>query len=85
MLISLFCFLQNSSARSCHISNIAKYHAVTIKKSEKKRKQKFLRKKEVITKTWILNERKVYLKKKGKVHTMIFLDKVKGDIKDFWQ
>ena len=39
--------------------------------------------KEIITKTLILNERKTHINKKEKYHIMNFLDKGKGDIKDF--
>ena len=42
------------------------------------------RKKEIITKTWTLPERKVNNKKKGNVHIMNFSDKGKVDIMDFW-
>ena len=37
ILMSLFCFLQNSSATSCHISSNGKYLVVTNKNSEKKK------------------------------------------------
>ena len=40
-------------------------------------------KKEIITKI-TLHERKVHIKRKAKVHIMIFLDNRKVDIMDFW-
>ena len=43
------------------------------------------RKKELITKTRTLYERKVHIKKKGKVYIMNFADKGKVDIMDFWK
>ena len=41
------------------------------------------RKKEIIIKTWTLHERKVHIKKKGRVYE--FSDKGKVDIMDFWE
>ena len=66
MLISLFCFLQNSSARSCHISNIAKYHAVTIKKSEKKGNKSFYERKKLLQKHEFWMKEKFILRRKEK-------------------
>ena len=43
----------------------------------------YKRKKEITTKTWTLNERKVYIKRKGKVHIINLLDKGKVDSMDF--
>ena len=39
------------------------------------------RKKEIITKTWTLHKKKIYIKKRGRVYE--FLDKGKVDIMDF--
>ena len=46
-------------------------------------RNKFLRKREIIIKTWTLHKRKVYIKKKGRVYD--FSDKGKVDVMDFWE
>ena len=43
----------------------------------------FERKKEIIIKTWTLHERKIHIKKRGRVYE--FSDKREVDIKNFWE
>ena len=46
-------------------------------------RNKFLRKKEIIIKTWTLHKRKVHIKKKGRAYE--FYNKGKIDVMNFWE